>query len=364
MTDLSSANNVTDMSGGQLQQLDNLEISAGSTRPDSAVHPTLSHTSDTPASSSVDIAAPTEHNTANTDSSDLIQSYASIRSWFSKSPPSTYHTLPPQHANVDTTTATARTDKVNSASTQSDKAKSLSTSPKPSICSTLFGSSDSVQPVPLLDSAVTPTSAELPQFSRTASTPHSAPAQSRNRSVRSVSAADSAQSSSVLDTAIAWIRKKSSSHADVDEVDPEHYARMLAQQRDKERQQRLKQQAKQIKQAELVRQQWLNAFQQFHEFRQSARQLQQLCWNGIPSSLRARAWIEIVGNSLHITQELYTILHARATELRHTVRAAAEQDAYINSAERRASRSEEQYQKEESLRCIIKDVPRMYMMKV
>ena len=123
--------------------------------------------------------------------------------------------------------------------------------------------------------------ADLPVFNRTASTPHSAPSQTRNRNTRSVSAADTPSSSGMLDSALAWLRKKSSSNADLDENDEIRYERVIAEQRERDRQQRLKQQTKQIKQAELIRKQWMYAFENFHEFRQSSSKLQQLCWQGM-----------------------------------------------------------------------------------
>lgn len=324
-----------------------------------------------------------------TDTNDVVQpsvrSYSSLRSFFSKSPPLDCNALPPVHTpnatasntcadkesihiNTMTSNESSPLNTVISTINKSDPnhtTKSLSNTPRPiSFFTSLFSTSDE----PSAHSTSTPTSASqsndtaLPIFNRTSSTPHSAPANTRTRSNRSASAADSVHSvnSGVIDSAIAWLRKKSNSNADIDEIDEIKAERQLIDQQYRERQERLKLQAKLIKQSEQLRKQWNIAFDNFHDYKQSSKQLQQLCWPGIPTSFRTRAWIEIVGNALNITPELYSILLARARELRHTVQSYQHTDTYITSAERRASRSEEQYQKEESLRAIDKDIPRTF----
>lgn len=101
------------------------------------------------------------------------------------------------------------------------------------------------------------------------------------------------------------------------------------------------------KRADTNRSKWINDIFPRWPADRNSRTVQRLCWEGIPSSVRGKAWSLIIGNDLKITPELYDILHeraaaARAMEIAAMAEAEAEARALVTASESTQQQQQQQ----------------------
>lgn len=98
------------------------------------------------------------------------------------------------------------------------------------------------------------------------------------------------------------------------------YQAMVEEAKNKERkdvkqlQQKMKQQLKQEKMTVNALKMWNNEILSNWETLKNSRRVRDLCWTGIPPSVRGRVWKLAIANELNITSELYEICLSRAKD--------------------------------------------------
>ena len=101
---------------------------------------------------------------------------------------------------------------------------------------------------------------------------------------------------------------------------------------------------------------WLDQLQRAQTNRQrflDSSRTQRLCWDGIPGSLRGRAWSAVIGNELKITPELFKINLTRGRKL-WAAQIGAKTRAQITES------VGSDYSREDCMRIIEADIPRTF----